>query len=375
MLPPTFIWSSEENAEGYALEVRKDTNGLGSIIGEFDGIWKYTNDTTYTITQDEFDNLENITYYWHVASLWIEEGDTLEAWSEWRSFVIDKPPEPEDPSPPVLISPVNGAVFDTVPPTFIWSSDSLSKGYLFRIWTDSTTEVDESLEDTTYSMPQGSFDGLAEGTYNWAAATISAEGVEFWSETWRLIIERPEPVTDLDTTYFPFGRGYEWGFWRRSWGVGITDGESWSYDDTVLYTVRVIDSFWIEDTLAFVLETINLHSWGWMSLSLWDLEDTVKICNDKIEVWWKMVDLIPDPGNPSFIRYWGDTLEIFSYYWDVHSESGIYIRRLIGIGTISQSFFYSFCMDIPPYEYENNYIRDTVLYFYNGQDTVYKAED
>ncbi|TET23826.1 MAG: hypothetical protein E3J71_01050 [Candidatus Stahlbacteria bacterium] len=270
-IPPTFIWSSEEYAEGYVIEVDKDTFGLGSIIGQFDHIWKYTSDTTYTMTQAEFDNLENFTYDWQVASLWTEDGDTSYNWSEWRSFVVDKPEEPQ---------------------------------------------------------------------------------------------------LDLDTTYFPFGLGYEWCFKRHEWGKDEVLGE-WDYDATYTFKIEVVDILQINSAFYFVLKlepTMNYFEPGF-----WDLSDSVKIANDQIEIRGVMIGLTPsERTDPFVVSYRTDTLVIGDSWFGGHEGSSINTKRLKAVGAISQCYSYWYESTSGLQKWEN--VRDTLLYFYNGQDTVYKAE-
>ena len=310
-VPPTFIWSSQELVEGYVIQVYEPVPP--PLIQDY-LIREKLNDTTYAFPETLFRNTPIDTLHWLVGSKAFEGV----YWSEVRSFVIDKP-EPGDPTAHALISPADGSVLDTVPPTFTWSSDSLSYGYLFRIWTNSTTEVEDSLGDTTYAMSQEFFDGLVEGTYNWSAATVSASGKKFWSDAWSFIITRPEPVIDLDTTYFPFGLGYKWCYESNNGGV---------YDT---FTVEVTDSSWIADTLVFQLIG-----------SFYGISNPVEIWDNQVTVFDELIDVVPqactlinEPLKFYVISYRSDILWITVYYpWgedpDGFAECWTTHERVIG---------------------------------------------
>lgn len=256
-VPPTFTWSPEENAEGYLLEVIDDTNGLDEIAWELDHLWQYTNGTTYTLRKDEFDKFGNFTYYWHVASFWLEKRDTLYAWSEWRSFVVNSPPS------------------------------------------------------------------IAHGDI------------------------------DLDTTYYPYGLGYIW-YYETS---NRNDYYYGWYKYGNAYTI-VTDSFWVYDTLVF-----ETNGSGYVKF-------------------WKNTingnDLYPEPESTSteteytLVKYIGDSLLVKgrkswppNEYYPINSS---WEHRLKGVGLISVG---NDTWD-QPYSSGN---ETKLLWFYNGKDTVYKAPD
>jgi len=125
------------------------------------------------------------------------------------------------PQIPTLIAPEDGAVFEAEPPTFIWTSDSLflADAYVIMIFKNSLRSEDtlayETLEDTTYTMPTEVFDSADSGTYCWVAAVHWIDGnVETTAhgDPRTFVIKKSESPAglNLDTTYFSFGRGYEW---------------------------------------------------------------------------------------------------------------------------------------------------------------------
>lgn len=193
------------------------------------------------------------------------------------------------PQIPELIVPEDGAVFEAEPPTFIWTSDSLflADAYIIIILKDSLRSEDtlvyETLEDTTYTMPPDIFNSADSGTYCWVAAVHWIDGnVETTAhgDPRTFVIKKPEEPQglDLNTTYFPFGRGYEWTYERHCWEH--SDENDWDKYDT--FTIRVVDSIFRDDSLIFKLEG------GWFQF----LDSQVKIWKaNKLEIWqfyWKV---------------------------------------------------------------------------------------
>ncbi|MBA7671544.1 hypothetical protein ES703_79703 [subsurface metagenome] len=354
-----FIWGAGEEAEEYVIHV---------WTGSTDVIEDTLTDTTYTMSDSAFSALAYGIYNWAVAS---KAGSKLE-WSESRTFSLTQPAAPK------LIAPQDSAVFDTEPQTFIWSSDSLEPDYVIRIFTDTTIDLQDTLADTTYTMSDSVFENLSNGTYNWQAGTVVFNGV-LLSETRSFIVDKPPPPLDLDTTYFPFGRGYEWCYERHNtvWDGG--DSISDWYDTTL---VKVIDSFWNADTLLFELEGNFL-----------DLDNTVKIWGNQIVIsptfrWYVLidtVDLIPEENTKSdYIdhgdysislwlteRYKADSFQIvFDWYQasamgTMECDGEKIINRLRGLGVVYQRK-YEYWLNV----HEEN-INYRLLYFYNGQDTVW----
>jgi len=334
-----FIWGTGEEAEEYVIHV---------WTGSTDVIEDTLTDTTYTMSDSAFSALAYGIYNWAVAS---KAGSKLE-WSESWSFSLTQPGAPK------LIAPQDSAVFDTEPPTFIWSSDSLEPDYVIRIFTDTTIDLQDTLADTTYTMSDSVFENLSNGTYNWQAGTVVFNGV-LLSETRGFIVDKPPPPLDLDTTYFPFGLGYEWCFERHDWGFRVSEQENrWDKYDTII--VKVIDSFWIEDTLFFSLEE-----------SFRDLRNPIRIWNNKIVLglyWWQYEPFTPNVIDTAYYDYSGDggtsrrliisyasdTLSIYTWkeiYWgpgspqlDTWTSSAL---RLKTIGPISQKETYKFWSGSP----------------------------
>ncbi len=278
-------------------------------------------------------------------------------------------PEPEA---PVLIEPEDGAVFDSLPPTFVWSGQSGQEYYLMilkdSLWS-SHALVSNCVTDTSYSLSMDDFLSADIGVYEWTVGVMD-------SLTDTLIYPSPRKFhirefvfpLDLDTTYFPFGMGYEWCYETHDWINSL-------YDTTF---VKVIDSFWDSDTLLFKLEG-----------SLFFLGETAKIRRNRVElIDWGPVPVIPreDSTEKSYnqgdtlisygrkISYVDDSLEVHSYFrkyfgWTqglqgTRDTTSIFMR---GIGAVYQEG------DLYIYGDDWEDMSYTLLWIYNGKDTVYKA--
>ncbi|MCK4231583.1 hypothetical protein KAX21_01410 [candidate division WOR-3 bacterium] len=237
------------------------------------------------------------------------------------------------PQIPTLIVPEDPAVFEAEPPTFIWTSDSLflADAYIIIILKDSLRSEDtlvyETLEDTTYTMPQDIFNSADSGTYCWVAVVHWIDGnVETTAhgDPRTFVIKKPEEPQglDLDTTYFPFGLGYKWCYESNNGGV---------YDT---FTVEVTDSSWIADTLVFQLIG-----------SFYGISNPVEIWDNQVTVFDELIDVVPqactlinEPLKFYVISYRSDILWITVYYpwgedpdgfaecWTTH-ERGIGARK------------------------------------------------
>jgi hypothetical protein len=93
---PVFVWSSIPFCDGYRIVIVGEAYTPPSIFGEIDFsdpiIEKDRTDTTYTMSGGDFDNLDDGSYYWKVASLdYPPDGTAPDVnYSEVRSFVIEK---------------------------------------------------------------------------------------------------------------------------------------------------------------------------------------------------------------------------------------------------------------------------------------------
>ncbi len=353
----TFIWSSGQEAEEYVIHV---------WTGSTDVIQETLTDTTYVMSDSAFSALTYGAYNWAVASV----AGSRQEWSETRSFSLSQP------GAPVLIAPEDGAIFDAEPPTFVWHADSLNPDYVIRVvfTTDTSTVLEDTLTDTTYAMSTEVFDGLTNGTYSWWVGSVVTNGL-ILSSTRTFDIDKPI-LLDLDTTYFPFGLSYEWKFEQHE--HGYDDSDAWNNYDT--FRVWVVDSFWVSDTLFIQLQSEGTRSYPGQ---IYELSNPVKIINDSIPIsmpgyFFTAHDTIPlsTKHDTTLTATYGLTsaysenlLSINLEYERGVSDECCYNRlsRQKGIGTLSQRFG----CDSP---WASSTTYDRLLYFYNGQDTVYKVD-
>lgn len=175
--PVTLVWNPSPVSDRYILRfyitvgVHQDTF-LGYSL----------QDTCYEITDEQCNCPLAFDFSWSVATVF----DSVELWSETRTFTVDK-----GITGPISIAPSDGAVFNTLPPTFIWGSDTCANGFLVNLMNlaDSLITL-KSSEDAIYEMPVDSFLILANGSYSWWITT-SLNGWILSSEMRTMIIQKP----------------------------------------------------------------------------------------------------------------------------------------------------------------------------------------
>lgn len=176
---------------------------------------------------------------------------------------------------------------------------------------------------------------------------------------------------DLDTTYFPFGLGYEWCYENDNWyslsGWGPDQDTSWEKYDT--FTFKVTDSSWVGDTLLIKLDR-----------SMGGLENPVRFFDYEINIYWTRINII----NPNkvdtvidCVRYKvgcdGKTLEVSTTEYSPYVEDWFEWKgsvRSKGVGATRDGSYASHYDDGISESYGS---LNRLLWFYNGKDTVYKA--
>lgn len=181
--PPIFLWKTVPDVDSYLLKIAQDSIHSTIVILEHN-----TTDTTYELSQSDFDQLPSGQYAWAVASLY--NGDTV--WSTARIFVISNYVVGD-----ILISPRDGEIYSTSPPEFVWKTYDTQKGYLLRVARENFLSGDvliqDSLTDTTYSTPDTVFNNAPNGNYIWSVTPIPDTGKLFWWEFRSFTIEKPLP--------------------------------------------------------------------------------------------------------------------------------------------------------------------------------------
>lgn len=221
---------------------------------------------------------------------------------------------------------------------FTWQSVDGALIYSLEIASDDKFDAmlfsDSTIDAVSCVIPIDSFQW--GNTYYWRVRVSDNEWSEPVSFTYELKF-------DLDTTYFPFGLGYEWMYERHHYGYDTLS--TWDYRDTLI--IRVTDSAWDDGILHITLDTAFVL-----------LENPVRIWgNNKIVIKGYLsatVMLIPYPVSKSNqelgdyasycmtlqINYLSDTLAVSSHqtweYWPGTEVDSLCAEFMKGIGTVSQ---------------------------------------
>lgn len=361
---PEFVWSSDSLATSYIIKIAVDDFGDGFVLYQdtlTDTIWQMGNDLFTQIYQG--------SYEWSVAPLPVEE-ELL--WSNPLTFSIDNS-SPE----PFLISPEDGAVFDVSAPVFNWYKAPEASSYVIRIVKDAffsgVVIVEDTVTDTTYTMPAEDFVGSLNSDYVWGVGVLgSSEGI-----TWRGLrsfeLDKPAIDLDLDTTYFPFGLDYSWTYetysWYYYWEAPYPPEEEY---DTV--TITVTDSIFGESGWIFYLNG-----------SFRDVGDTVSILGNKVFLydseWISINPKIGDYDAGIAVNYEDDTACISRhtsghYLWDdfldAYWSCDRSVLRLKGIGVVFEEYSYNDRWGESGEEAWYN--SSSLLYFCKGTDTIWRRE-
>jgi surface protein len=129
----------------------------------------------------------NTQYNWRVRG--INENITFQGapltgeWSTIWSFTTDGEPVMAI----SLASPANNSTISGLTPTLIWNKNSAFQSYSVQVSTDgfSTTVVNQSVTDTTFTTPQLNY----STQYQWRVRGVNQDGTGDWSETWSFSTE------------------------------------------------------------------------------------------------------------------------------------------------------------------------------------------
>jgi hypothetical protein len=253
-------------------------------------------------------------------------------------------------TPPTLISPEEGEVFQTEAPSFSWGEQERIDSFRIVISTDSSlgalTLIDEELTATSYALNSTIFEGLPRGKYFWKVANIMG-GVELWSEDRTFQIDHDLPELDLDTTYYPMTIGYKWIY------------QNWC--DGTVYDTNQVEITSISKIGIRTLFTFTVTSQTGMEDFQYDLSTSDFIFGNLMYY---------SPGRVYPIRTSYDTLTVSSSssgVWETPWESWYSGKRIKGVGLCSQQ------NEWQDYYYYQIY-EDYLLYFIKCEDTVWTAD-
>ena len=165
----TFKWNSLAGARTYFLQI----GPTNDFCNQTSGI-TINNDTSYSTTLD-YDKI----YYWRVKAVPGNGSYSSSDFSETRSFITSSPL----PGVPVLISPVNGSVKNSIHPRFNWSSASNAKYYQLQLSYDAGFPS-YLIDSTNITQNYLKVKNLKPNTnYFWRVRSANNGGISGWSAT------------------------------------------------------------------------------------------------------------------------------------------------------------------------------------------------
>jgi surface protein len=176
---PLIAWYSDTLSTKYRLQV---IEGFDPVV-----IDTLVADTSFT---PNFVLKGNTQYNWRVRG--INENRTFQGgpltgeWSTIWSFTTYGEPVMAI----SLASPANNSTISGLTPTLIWNKNSAFQSYSVQVSTDgfSTTVLNQSVTDTTFTTPQLSY----STQYQWRVRGVNQDGTGDWSETWSFRTENFE---------------------------------------------------------------------------------------------------------------------------------------------------------------------------------------
>jgi hypothetical protein len=178
-------WSDVTGAVSYRVQVATDSL-FNSLVLNIPGL----GGSQYSVQTGQIN--PGTKYWWRArASNGTVEGSYSEIWN----FTT----VPPIPSPPVLISPANGATNVTVPLTMTWNTSSGATSYNLQVSTSSifsSVVIDESgLTSTSYIATSAQL--LGNTQYFWRVSATNASGTSAWSTVWNYTTGLAIPIAPL----------------------------------------------------------------------------------------------------------------------------------------------------------------------------------
>lgn len=244
----------------------------------------------------------------------------------------------EYPEPPELILPEDGITFQNQVPAFIWNSVDGQGEYIIKITKnlllDKEVLVEDTVEDTSYTLPYAIYTAAENGTCAWSVAYLGENGEPSWSASRTFTIENSKNIEKtvselLYDSYFPMDTGYEWVY--KTTVIGW-----WGMDD-----------WWIEDVY-----TVSVK-----------IDSITKLENDWVKYYLNN-DYFIDVGkevktNGVEISIFNDSVTISTQTY-LSERNYFEIERVKGVGVVYQ------------YSYYENYIYFDSLKFFRKGDTIWR---
>jgi hypothetical protein len=164
-----FDWSDVLDATNYKLQIATDV-GFTSVVYSTENI----SNSSFTLPQDNPLSI-SITYYWRISS-----GNQYGygSWSSVSNFECTS----TLPGIPMLISPSDSAISQSLIPTFVWDISNGSTSYNFQLASDLgfTSLVTSSLSLLTTTLSLSS--SLSQSaTYYWRTQGVNSYGTSSWA--------------------------------------------------------------------------------------------------------------------------------------------------------------------------------------------------
>jgi transposase-like protein len=177
-LPTTFSWSSVSSAMRYHLQV--------STVSTFTSI-AYQDSTLTDITDSVSSLLNSTTYYWRVKA----KNDTCT--SSWISIAPKFTTIIATPTMPLLSSPANNLVNDTIAPTLKWTASAGTTSYRVQVATDylfTTPLVDDTSTTLAKVLSKLSYNTK----YYWRVNAKNIGGISPYSTIWNFTTTLAAPT-------------------------------------------------------------------------------------------------------------------------------------------------------------------------------------
>jgi hypothetical protein len=179
---PTLDWQNVSSANGYNIQISTLPNFAVILDSSTVSV------SEYTVPQGKLNSAT--TYFWRAKAF---NSNGTSSWSDvWNfSTVIG-------PIPPLLISPVNGAIQVILTPILNWSSVAGATGYTVQISVSSsfsTITDSATITSTTYNIPPGKLS--SSNTYYWRVCAVDLNGQGEWSAVWHFSTVAPPAAPEL----------------------------------------------------------------------------------------------------------------------------------------------------------------------------------
>jgi YVTN family beta-propeller protein len=179
----TLSWTTVVGATNYLVQISTGSNFANDFL----------QDSSLTTGSRAVAGLvNNQLYYWQVRA---KNAGGSSGWSTLGTFTIPTYPPPQV---PVLFSPTNGAIAQSISPTLTWSTSNIAVAYRVQVALDSLYSS-IVLDDSVVTSGSLAAAGLSNAsTYYWRVLSKNIGTASAWSGTWNFTtVWFPPPVPAL----------------------------------------------------------------------------------------------------------------------------------------------------------------------------------